>query len=87
MTSRNKNILLFLTAFLQVSLVSMNVVFISQKSLIPMLITGFGISLLWTLNVKRVAFGEWRERIIYSSGAMIGTGFGYYFANYLIKLL
>jgi hypothetical protein len=74
---------LFLTAMLQVALVSMNVVFISRGAIVPMLITGFGISLIWTFNVKRVAFGMWRERIIYASGAMCGTYFGYLITTFI----
>ena len=72
------NVYLFLTAALQVSLVSMNVVFISKGSILPMLVTGFAISFVWTLNVKKAAFGKWRERLIYASGAMVGTGVGYF---------
>ena len=68
---------LFCTAFLQVTFVSMNVVFISKSMIIPMLITGFLISLIWTLNVKKVAFGMWRQRVIYATGAMCGTYFGF----------
>jgi hypothetical protein len=81
------NISLFTTAFLQVSLVSMNVVYISMGSIIPMLITGFGISLFWTFNVKKVAFGLWRERLMYSTGAMFGTFAGYSLSKYLIAIL
>lgn len=80
---KNK-ITLFLTAFLQVSLVAMNVTFISKSYIIPMLITGFLISLFWSLNVKKVVFGEWIERLIYCTGAMIGTGVGYYLSHWLI---
>jgi hypothetical protein len=80
------NISLFVTAFTQVALISMNVVFISMGSILPMLVTGFGISFLWTLNVKRVAFGGWRHRIIYSTGAMVGTIFGYWLSNFMLKL-
>lgn len=68
---------LFVTALLQVTFVSMNVVFISKALIIPMLLTGFLISLIWTLNVKKVAFGTWRDRIIYATGAMCGTYLGF----------
>lgn len=78
---------LFLTAFLQVTFVAMSQVFISKDKIIPMLIVGFGISLIWTFNVKRAAFGDLRDKIIYATGAMVGTGFGYFFANYLSKII
>lgn len=68
---------LFATALLQVSMVSANVVFISQEKILSMAVTGFLISLFWTLNVKKAAFGSWTDRVIYSSGAMAGTIVGY----------
>lgn len=74
---------LFLTAWLQVGLVAMNVLFISEHKIIPMLLTSFGISLTWTFNVKRAAFGDWKDRLIYSTGAMTGTLTGYLLSNYL----
>lgn len=78
---------LFFTAFLQVTFVAMNVVFISNNQLILLLITGFMISLIWTLNVKKVAFGNWVDRFTYAFGAMMGTGTGYYLSNYLIEVI
>lgn len=78
---------LFLTATLQVALVSMNVVFISKSMVVPMLITGFGISFIWMLNVKRAAFGGWTDRFIYSFGAMTGTGLGFLIVKFLIQIL
>jgi len=77
---------LFVTALLQVTFVSMNVVFISKSMIVPMLITGFLISLIWTLNVKKVAFGRWRDRFIYAFGAMTGTYLGFILSTKLIKL-
>lgn len=67
---------LFLTAFGQVFLVSANTFFISKLFLPGIAIAGFGISWLWTGNVKRVTFGGTRDRLIYSAGAMIGGIFG-----------
>ena len=73
---------LFFTALLQVSMVAMNVTFISKGYIYLMLITGFLISLFWTFNVRQVVFGGWKDRIIYSVGAMGGTGMGYFIAKY-----
>lgn len=78
---------LFLTALLQVTFVSMNVVFISGHYIIPMLVTGFLISLIWTLNVKKVAFGTWVDNVTYAVGAMAGTGLGFLISREIIKLL
>lgn len=78
---------IFLTALTQVSLVAMNVVFISKGMIIPMLITGFLISLLWTFNIKKIVSGNIYESLIYATGAMCGTGLGYYLANLLKEIL
>jgi len=77
---------LYLGALLQVALVSMNIVFLTTHNLIMLGITGFLISLVWTFNVKKVAFGTWIERIIYASGACTGTLIGYTIANYLTHI-
>ncbi len=77
---------LFFTALFQVSFVSMNVIFISKGLIIPMLVTGFAISFLWTLNVRKAAFGTWKERVVYSTGAMTGTYIGYIVSNLFLTL-
>lgn len=78
---------LFLTALCQVTFVAMNVTFIANRQVIPMLLTGFMISLIWTLNVKRVAFGGWTDRFVYAFGAMAGTGLGFVISHQLTKYL
>lgn len=78
---------LFLTGMLQVTFVAMNVTFIAQKQIIPMLLTGFMISLIWTINVKRIAIGNWLDRLTYANGAMFGTGIGYFISQYINKVL
>lgn len=78
---------LFLTALVQVTFVAMNVTFIAHQRIVPMLATGFMISLIWTINVKRVALGTWWDRITYANGAMLGTGLGYIISNWIDKIL
>lgn len=78
---------LFITAVLQVTFVAMNVVFISQHYIIPMLVTGFLISFIWTFNVKKVAFGGWGDRLVYAFGAMAGTGLGFAFSHMITTAL
>ena len=63
---------LFFAAFLQVFLVSANTYFISRVAWLGIAVCGFGISYLWTLNVKRISAGTLSERVIYASGAMLG---------------
>jgi hypothetical protein len=78
---------LFLTAMMQVTFVAMNVTFIAHGEIIPMLLTGFMISLIWTLNVKRVALGNWLDRITYANGAMFGTGLGYIISHWINRII
>lgn len=77
---------LFLTAFFQVTFVAISQVAISKDVLWLLIIAGFMISYIWTMNVKRVAFGNHRDRLIYATGAMFGTITGYFLSNYIIKL-
>jgi len=63
---------LFLTAYLQVFLVSANTYFISHLAWLGIAVCGFGISYLWTLNVKKISASTTLERIIYATGAMLG---------------
>lgn len=78
---------LFFTGALQVCLVAMNITFISHGYIIPMVITGFLISLVWTFNVKKIAFGGWKDRFCYATGAAVGTLGGYFISMALSKLI
>jgi hypothetical protein len=80
-------IMLFITAFSQVTFVAMSSVSIINGHLLLIGITGFAISLIWTFNVKKVAFGSTRDRFVYAFGAMCGTYFGYFLSKYLITIL
>lgn len=63
---------LFITGFLQVFFVALNTWLITQNNFIGVLIVSFLISFIWSFNVKKVAFGSIKDRIIYSIGASIG---------------
>lgn len=78
---------LFLTAFIQVFLVSANTYFIANKLWLGIAIAGFGISYTWTLNVKKVSTSNLKERIIYSSGAMFGGLLGVFMSSLIIRVL
>lgn len=64
------------TGFLQVIFVSMNTVYIMQTAWGALILTSFCISFLWSGNVKRVAFGDMLDRIVYATGAACGCGAG-----------
>lgn len=72
---------LFITAFIQVFLVSANAYFISRLFWIGIAFAGFGISFFWSINVKRIALSTTKERLIYCSGATIGGLFGVYLSQ------
>lgn len=78
---------LFLTAFLQVFFVAGNTVFISKQNYIGTAAFGFMISWLWTANIKKVAIGGTRERLIYATGAMFGALSGMFLSSFITKLL
>lgn len=64
---------LFTTGFIQVFFVAINTYFLSKEFYIGVFICGTIISLIWSWNVKRVAFGSLRDRLFYSFGAGFGS--------------
>ncbi|MEI6567977.1 MAG: hypothetical protein WCR20_14965 [Verrucomicrobiota bacterium] len=68
----NKLSIIFLTGYAQVFLVSANTYFISRTTWAGIAVCGFGISYLWTYNVKKVSIGSASEQITYATGAMLG---------------
>jgi hypothetical protein len=64
--------LIFLTGFAQVFLVSANIWFISRLNWAGIGICGFGISYLWTINVRKINKGSLTHQLVYSLGATLG---------------
>lgn len=77
--------MLVLSAFVQVGLVACNVMFIAAGQAIPMIIVGFLISMLWSFNIKKIAFGSVWDRIWYAIGAGLGTYVGYLISHLIIN--
>jgi hypothetical protein len=73
--NKNKVILLW-TGFFQVFFVAMNTYFISTRNLYGMIVAGFLISIIWSFNVKKIAFGSVNDRIVYAFGASLGSATG-----------
>jgi hypothetical protein len=65
--------ILFITGFLQVFFVAWNTYNIAHEKYIGCIIIGFFISLTWSFNVKKIAFGSFLDRIKYCFGAAIGS--------------
>jgi len=78
---------LFTTAFVQVFLVSANTFFITKLFWIGIAFAGFGISYLWTINVKKIAISSIKQRLIYSFGAMTGGLSGVYLSKLILPLI
>lgn len=78
---------LFITAFLQVFFVTANTYFISKTFYIGIAFAGFGISWLWSGNVKKIAIGNKRDRAIYSIGAMFGGLCGVMVSKTMLDLI
>ena len=72
------------TGFLQVIFVAMNTVFIAHYALVANVLTAFMISLIWTHNVKKVAFGDEGDRWAYATGAAFGSLAGTIVASALV---
>lgn len=72
MNIRNSIVLLY-TGFLQVFFVAINTYFISTKNPYGTVVAGFVISLIWSFNVKKIAFGSLNDRIVYAFGAGLGS--------------
>jgi hypothetical protein len=72
----NKRLLLFLAAFCQVGLVTINVYQIANKHYVGAFFVGFAISAIWSFSIKGIAFGDKIDRFVYCMGAAFGTSFG-----------
>jgi hypothetical protein len=76
-------ILLFITGFIQVSLIAAQTYQIAHGNMFSIFGIGFFISLVWSFNIKKVAFGNWWDRIVYATGAAVGSVSGVYLARLL----
>jgi hypothetical protein len=64
---------LFLTGFAQVFFVSINTYFLAHEMYFGVIVAAFMISLIWSFNVKKVAFGTNIDRVVYAAGATFGS--------------
>ena len=74
---------LFFTGFIQVFLVSANTYFIAKTEYAGIAICGFGISYVWTFNIKKISIGSKMDQLVYSLGAMSGGLIGVILASKL----
>lgn len=74
-----------MTAYAQVLLVAINTWQIANGKMIGAIIVGFLISLVWSFNIKRIAFADNIDRITYCIGASLGTASGLILAKIIYK--
>lgn len=74
------------TGFLQVFCVAVNAYTIAHAMLFWMVVSSFCINWLWSHNVKKIAFGGERDRVVYAGGAAIGCLCGFTVATFLARL-
>jgi hypothetical protein len=67
---------LFITGFLQIFFVSINTYLIAKTLFLGIFVCAFMISFIWSFNVKKVAFGTLKDRLLYSFGAGLGSIIG-----------
>lgn len=78
---------LFFTGFIQVYLVAANTVFIAKGVIVGIIVSSFGISYVWTHNVKRAAMSSEFERLVYCTGATAGALSGYLSGKTIFNLI
>lgn len=64
---------IFLTSFLQISLVAINTYLIQHLMWLGIFIISFLISLLWAFNVAKISMSSVNEKIVYGFGAGCGA--------------
>jgi len=82
-----KSVPLFTTGFVQVYFVAVNTYFIANELYLGVLIAAFMISLIWSFNVKKIAFGSTVDRVVYSSGATFGSLVGLWSSSFIANVL
>ena len=78
---------LFSTGFIQVFFVAVNTYFIANELYFGVLIAAFMISLVWSFNVKKVAFGSTTDSVVYAFGATCGSLVGLWSSSFIASVL
>ena len=77
----------FLTGFVQVYFVSVNTYFLAKEYYVGVFFGAFMINIIWSFNVRRVAFGSMMDRFLYALGAAIGSVIGLISSTYITHYL
>lgn len=76
-------ILPFFTAWGLIALTVFQTWQIANGKIIGALMCSFGISMVWSSNVKTIAGGGWKQRLAYCFGGVFGTGTGFILSKVL----
>lgn len=76
MNIRFKDLRIFFQAFLQVGLVAISTILIVRGYLFGVFLVSFLISLLWAINVGKVAISTINQKLMYATGAGFGSVVG-----------
>ncbi len=85
--TKTDSLKLFFTGVLQVYFVAINTYFLAKEIYIGVLFAAFAISMIWSYNIKKIAFGTFTERVIYSLGATVGSLLGLYTSSFIMDFL
>jgi hypothetical protein len=75
---------LFITGFTQVFFVVANTYFIGKQNYYAVAVCSTLISLIWTFNVKKIAFSGLKSQITYALGAGTGGVLSLYFSQIIL---
>jgi len=68
-----KRLPLFITGYSQVYFVAVNTYFLSKEMYLGVFVSAFIISMIWSFNIKKIAFGSTNDRLVYALGATLGS--------------
>lgn len=64
--------------------VAINTYFLSKEVYLGVAFASFAISMVWSFNIKKLAFGSKKDRVIYALGATLGSVMGLFTSTLII---
>jgi hypothetical protein len=85
LSNNMRRLFIFFRASLIVLFTTSNIYLISNKLYVASICLSAGISTMWTLNVKDLALSDWKDRIAYILGGVVGTSISLYVLSGIIE--
>lgn len=57
--------------------------FVAHDRYLLAILAGFILSIMWTINIKQIALGKWKERFVHAFGGAFGTASAFVMTNFL----